>query len=140
MECLLFNHVFLKLLVISFLVCACATDTPSIMTDEKFDSRVTDNGQTEFVYGISWQNTSQKSLLRDGRKEIKRPNTDDRFSPLGHEKLAIQANKQTKLDLEDQAAQALRRRLVKEQLCAKGYEISDVIWKTDSIRLLGYCL
>jgi|TARA_B110000240_G_C13464951_1_gene438361 hypothetical protein len=110
------------------------------MTDEKFDSRVTDNGQTEFVYGISWQNTSQKSLLRDGRKEIKRPNTDDRFSPLGYEKLAIQANKQTKLDLEDQAAQALRRRLVKEQLCAKGYEISDVIWKTDSIRLLGYCL
>ena len=27
----------------------------------------------------------------------------------------------------------------KEQLCAKGYEISNVIWKADSIRLLGYC-
>jgi len=139
MECLLFNHVFFKLLVFSFLVSACATNTPSIMTDEKFDSRVTDTGKTEFVYGISWENTSQESLLRDGRTEIKRPKNDDRFLQKNSNRLAIQANNQTKLDLEDQAAQALQRRLVKEQLCAKGYEISDVIWKTDSIRLLGYC-
>jgi hypothetical protein len=109
------------------------------MTDEKFDSRVTDTGKTEFVYGISWENTSQESLLRDGRTEIKRPKNDDRFLQKNSNRLAIQANNQTKLDLEDQAAQALQRRLVKEQLCVKGYEISDVIWKTDSIRLLGYC-
>ena len=109
------------------------------MTDEKFDSRLTDKGSTEFVYGISWQNTSQESLLRDGRTEIKRPRTDDDFAPDRPDRLAVQANKQTKLDLEDQAAQALKRRLVKEQLCAKGYEISNVIWKAESIRLLGYC-
>ena len=109
------------------------------MTDEKFDSRVTDKGKTEFAYGISWQNTSQESLLRDGRREIKRPRTDDRFEQNIPNKFAMQANNQTKLDLEDQAAQALQKRLVKEQLCAKGYEISNVIWKTDSIRLLGYC-
>ena len=135
----MFNPFFIKLLVFSLLVSACATNTPSIMTDEKFDSRVTDIGRTEFVYGISWQNTSQESLLRDGRTEIKRPEIDQRFSKQSPNRLAIQANNQTKLDLEDQAVQALQRRLVKKQLCTKGYEISNVIWKTDSIRLLGYC-
>ncbi|MFQ3192204.1 MAG: hypothetical protein ACI936_003356 [Paraglaciecola sp.] len=139
MECLLFNHVYFKILGISLLVSACASNTPAIMTDEKFDSRLTDKGQTEFVYGISWQNTSQESLLRDGRSELKRPKTDDRFLPARPNRLSMQANNQTKLDLEDQAAQALNRRLVKEQLCAKGYEISNVIWKAESIRLLGYC-
>jgi hypothetical protein len=142
MEYLLFNHIFLKVLIFSLfslLVSACASNTPPIMTDEKFDSRVTDIGQTEFVYGISWQNTSQESLLRDGRTELKRPRTDDLFSKVRPNKIAMQANNQTKLDLEDQAAKALKRRLVKEQLCAKGYEISNVFWKADSIRLLGYC-
>jgi hypothetical protein len=139
MECLLFNHVFFKILAISLLVNACAGNTPTIMTDEKFDSRVTDNGKTEFVYGISWQNTSQESLLRDGRTEIKRHEKNDRFAPQSPFRLDMQANNQTKLDLEDQAAQALKRRLEKELLCANGYEISNVFWKTESIRLLGYC-
>ena len=139
MECLLFNHVLLKILGISLLVSACASHTPPIMTDEKFDSRLTDKGQTEFVYGITWQNTSQESLLRDGRTKIKRPKTDERFLKESPNRLAMQANNQTKLDLEDQAAQALKRRLSKEQLCIKGYEISNVFWKAESIRLLGYC-
>ncbi|MFT6154486.1 MAG: hypothetical protein ACJA1X_001844 [Bermanella sp.] len=109
------------------------------MTDEKFDSRLTNEGKTEFVYGISWQNTSQESLLRGGRTEIKRDRADDTFTLNRPDRLALQANKQTKLDLEDQAAKSLQQRLEKEQLCALGYEISDVIWKADSIRLLGYC-
>jgi hypothetical protein len=135
----LFNHVLLKILGISLLVSACASNKPPIMTDEKFDSRLTDKGQTEFVYGISWQNTSQESLLRDGRTKIKRPRADERFLQERPNRLDIRANNQTKLDLEDQAAQALKRRLVKEQLCIKGYEISNVFWKAESIRLLGYC-
>jgi hypothetical protein len=144
MECLLLNHILLnhvlfKILTISLLVSACARHAPPIMTDEKFDSRVTDKGQTEFVYGISWQNTSQESLLRDGRTKIKRLKTDERFLQERPNRLAMQANNQTKLDLEDQAAQGLKQRLVKEQLCAEGYEISNVFWKAESIRLLGYC-
>ena len=139
MECLLLNHILFKILTISLLVSACASHTPPIMTDEKFDSRLTDKGQTEFVYGISWQNTSQESLLRDGRTKIKRPKTDERFLKESPNRLAMQANNQTKLDLEDQAAQGLKQRLVKEQLCAEGYEISNVMWKAESIRLLGYC-
>lgn len=139
MEYLLFNHVSLTVLSISFLLSACASNTPAIMTDEKFDSRITDKGQTEFVYGISWKDTSQASLLRDGRQEIQRSKDNDRFLLEKPDRFAIQANNQTKLDLEDQAAEALKARLSKEKLCAKGYEISDVIWKADSIRLLGYC-
>lgn len=135
----MFNHAFSKVFCISLLVSACASNTPPIMTDEKFDSRVTDKGITEFVYGISWQNTSQESLLRDGRTEIERPREKQGFLQEKPNRLAIQANNQTKLDLEDQAAAALKIRLSKEKLCAKGYEISDVLWKADSIRLLGYC-
>ncbi len=138
MEYFLGNY-FLKVLAISLLVSACASNTPNIMTDEKFDSRLTEKGKTEFVYGISWQNTSQESLLRDGRTQIKRDRTEDTFTLNRPDRLAVQANKQTKLDLEDQAAKSLQQRLEKEQLCATGYEISDVIWKADSIRLLGYC-
>lgn len=110
------------------------------MTDEKFDSRVTTKGITEFVYGISWQNTSKQSLLRDGRTEIERPPEDPRLIQKVPDRIAMQANNQTKLDLEDRAAAALKKRLSKERLCIKGYEISNVMWKADSIRLLGYCL
>ena len=135
----MFYHFLLKILAFSIFLSACASNTPPIMTDEKFDSRITEKGITEFVYGISWQNTSKESLLRDGRTEIKRPREDPRFTQETPDRIAMQANKQTKLDLEDQAAEALKKRLSKEQLCAKGYEISNVIWKADSIRLLGYC-
>ena len=135
----MYQPIFLKVLAISLLISACATNKPPIMTDEKFDSRVTDKGITEFVYGISWHNTSQASLLPDGRKAIKRAKQDSRFSENKPDRLAIQASNQTKLNLEDQAAQALQRRLIKEQLCVKGYDISNVLWKDDSIRLLGYC-
>ena len=110
------------------------------MTDEKFDSRVIASGKTEFVYGISWQNTSQESLLRDGRTEIERPKSKTKFQQKSTNQFNIQANNQTKLDLEDRAAAGLKNRLSKEQLCKKGYEISDVLWKASSIRLLGYCL
>jgi len=139
LECDLFNHLFLKTLALSLMISACASNTPPIMTDEKFDSRITTKGVTEFVYGISWQNTSKESLLRDGRTEIKRPREDQRFKQTSPNRIAMQANNQTKLDLEDQAAEALKKRLSKEQVCAKGYEINKVIWKADSIRLLGHC-
>tara|TARA_R110000751_G_scaffold4388_1_gene21558 strand:- start:85795 stop:86229 length:435 start_codon:yes stop_codon:yes gene_type:complete len=139
LECDLFNHCFLKTLFIGLLLGGCASGTPAIMTDEKFDSRVTTEGVTEFVYGISWQNTSEASLFRDGRTEIERPRKGQSFSQESPTRIAMQANNQTKLDLEDQAAEALKKRLSKEQLCAKGYEISNVIWKADSIRLLGHC-
>lgn len=139
LECFLFNHIFLKVLASGLLTSACASSTPNIMTDEKFDSRLTDAGRSEFVYGITWQNTSQESLMRDGRIELEQPRANDIFALDRPDRLTMQANKQTKLDLEDQAAQSLQIRLKKEQLCAKGYEISNVLWKADSIRLLGYC-
>lgn len=141
LECLLFKNFFLVVLVSSLIISACAgSNTPEIMTDEKFSSRITKQGTTEFVYGITWQNTSQASLLRDGRMEIKGPKDDKHIYAERPDRLAMQANNQTKLDLEDQAAAALKLRLAKEELCAQGYEISDVLWKESSIRLLGFCL
>jgi hypothetical protein len=110
------------------------------MTDEKFDTRINDKGQTEFAYGISWRNTSQESLLRDGRLELKRRKNNDPFFEKPSSRFSIQANNQTKLDLEDRAAEGLQKRLNKEQLCKKGHDIKQVIWKADNIRLTGHCL
>lgn len=137
----MFRNFFLVVLGSSLIISACAgSNAPEIMTDEKFSSRVTVQGSTEFVYGITWQNTSQASLLRDGRMEIKDPKDDKHLYTERPDRLAMQANNQTKLDLEDQAAAALKLRLAKEKLCAQGYEINDVLWKESSIRLLGFCL
>jgi hypothetical protein len=119
------------------------------MTDERFESRVNPEGKTEFAYGLSWRHTSRESLLGD-RPEPTRQNSDAKQGKgqrgdrkRGHDQrpveFTIQADNQTKLELEDKAAASLNKRLVKENLCVKGYDISKVVWKADNIRLLGYC-
>jgi hypothetical protein len=114
-----------------------------IMTDEKFENRILGDGTTEFVYGISWRNTSQESLLdnNDRQEERSPPRRGERneFEPK-HERFAIQADNKTKLELEDKAAEGLNKRLRKEKLCADGHLIDDVMWRDDNIRLLGHCL
>ncbi len=123
----------------SLFLTACASQGPEILTDEKFSSRVTKQGTTEFVYGLSWKNTSQASLLRDGRQQIDRRNQKSDLFPARTDRMALQANKQTKLELEDQAALGLKKKLTQQQLCSQGYEITEVFWKEANIRLLGYC-
>jgi hypothetical protein len=130
-----------KATTLGFICTACAMgDAVPIMTDEKFDSRVNLSGNTEFVYAITWQNTSEESLLRNGRLNTNEAKKDAFFGDMRSDRLALQANNQTKLDLEDQAALALKQKLNQEKLCVQGYEIDNVIWKNTSIKLLGYCL
>ena len=113
------------------------------MTDEKFESRQLKDGTTEFVYGISWRNTSQESLSdnNERQEEPTPPRRGERneFAPQ-RERFAIQADNKTKLALEDKAAEGLNQRLRKEKLCANGHHIDDVMWRNDNIRLLGHCL
>jgi hypothetical protein len=124
---------------------------PPILTNEKFETRINPQGQTEFVYGLSWRHTSRESLLGDRPEPSKETNDrkqtksqgqrgDRKLSP--YERPAqfnIQADNQTKLELEDKAAAGLNKKLIKENLCVKGYDISSVVWKADNIRLVGYC-
>ncbi|MCF2949814.1 hypothetical protein L0668_16975 [Paraglaciecola aquimarina] len=146
------NQRFIFTFLILILVSSCTiSPPPPIMTDEKFESRINSQGQTEFIYGLSWRNTSRESLLGD------RPEPTKQFSgkqqgngrekggkrdrlPEQHNLFNLQADNQTKLELEDKAAASLKKRLIKEQLCPNGYEINKVVWKTDNLRLLGYCL
>jgi hypothetical protein len=131
-------------LILSCLACAPKTVEP-IMTDEKFDSRVLNDGLIEFVYGISWRNTSQASLgieenrmPRGSRQQGEREDYPETAGlPL---RLKPQADNKTKLELEDKAAAALQKRLQREDLCSGGYQITEVIWREDNIRLLGHCL
>ena len=111
------------------------------MTDDRFESRVMQAGKTEFVYGISWRNTSEASLLSNNEQSYEPPRRSERneFDP-PRQKFAIQADNQTKLELEDKAAEGLHKRLQQENLCEKGHQITDVIWRDDNIRLLGHCL
>lgn len=126
--------------VLSIILAACSSaPPPPIMTNEKFDSRQMNSGNIEFVYGISWRHTSKESLAGqqpEAKPAKKGGRTKDKkrafqFSP--------KANNQTKLELEDKAAEALKQKLQKEQLCLTGYKINKVIWKADNIRLFGEC-
>lgn len=123
---------------------SCAFSEPEpIMTDEKFNYRSVENNKIEFVFGVSWRNTSTESILSNNERRV-----DDRPSGRGERpeyefdrpRFAVQADNQTKLELEDNAALSLKSRLEKEQLCKNGYEITEVIWRDDNIRLLGHCL
>ena len=126
------------------MLASCTNLAPEpIMTDEKFDSRVVENGTHEFVYGISWRNTSQSSLLSNNERQ-EEPAPSRRGERERYEeqrtRFAVQADNKTKLELEDKAADGLDRRLRKEKLCANGHQIDDVVWLADNIRLLGHCL
>ena len=113
------------------------------MTNERFESRVLDNGTTEYVFGISWQHTSEESLLSNNeRKEERQPvrrGETNIFEPQ-RPRFAVQADNQTKLELEDKAAEGLQKRLKKEKLCPNGHQIDEVMWRDDNIKLLGHCL
>ena len=126
------------------MLASCAAGAPEpIMTDEKFESRVLENGTTEYVFGISWRNTSQESLLSNNERQedLSPPRRGGRneFEPQPR-RFAVQADNKTKLELEDKAADSLHKRLEREKLCLNGHQIDDVMWQADNIRLLGHCL
>ncbi len=111
---------------------ACASAPEPIQTIERFSSRVDDAGLTQFAYGISWQNSKLDPSFTNEAKTPARPNNDRRF--------AHQADKETKLELEDKAALGLSDKLKNQGLCAKGHAIQQVIWENGRIRLMGNCL
>jgi hypothetical protein len=137
----------IRLCLLSFVLTACVAGPPEpIMTDEKFESRTLDNGTIEFIFGISWRNTSQDSLRSNNQRDYERPSERglDREEIEGRRQQAKQfgvlADNQTKLELEDKAAESLQQRLNKENLCADGHQIKQVLWRDADIRLLGNCL
>lgn len=139
---------FIQLCCFSVALTACAASQPEpIMTDEKFESRTLDNGTIEFVFGISWRNTSQDSLRSNNQREYERPVTprggiidDSAEREQKAKRFGVIADNKTKLELEDKAAESLQKRLKKEKLCANGHQISEVFWRDADIRLLGHCL
>lgn len=137
----------IRLCLLSFVLTACVAGPPEpIMTDEKFESRTLDNGTIEFIFGISWRNTSQDSLRSNNQRDYERPSERglDREEIEGRRQQAKQfgvlADNQTKLELEDKAAESLQQRLNKENICADGHQIKQVLWRDADIRLLGNCL
>tara|TARA_R110002167_G_scaffold35981_33_gene114530 strand:+ start:1847 stop:2302 length:456 start_codon:yes stop_codon:yes gene_type:complete len=138
---------YIKLALLSLVLSACVAGPPEpIMTDEKFESRTLDNGTIEFIFGISWRNTSQDSLRSNNQRDYERPSERglDREEIEGRKQQAKQfgvlADNQTKLELEDKAAESLQKRLNREKLCADGHQINQVLWRDADIRLLGNCL
>ncbi|MGO4894113.1 hypothetical protein [Flavobacterium sp. W21_SRS_FM6] len=137
----------IKIGLVSLALTACAASEPEpIMTDEKFESRTLADGSIEFVFGLSWRNTSQDSLRSNNQRDYERSDSRDgsRMERADRDqkakRFAVLADNQTKLELEDKAAESLQKRLKKEKLCADGYQIDDVFWRDADIRLLGSCL
>lgn len=138
---------FSSLCLLCVLLNACAASQPEpIMTDEKFESRILENGTTEFIFGISWRHTSDDSLRSNNQRDYDNPRPPgmDREEFAEREQRAkrfgVLADNQTKLELEDKAAASLQSRLGKENLCLNGHQINQVLWRDADIRLLGICL
>jgi hypothetical protein len=138
---------YLTLFFFTFVLAACAAEQPEpIMTDEKFESRTLEDGTVEFVFGISWRNTSQDSLRSNNKREYENsaPRGGDREDMAERAQKAnvfgVLADNETKLELEDKAAASLQKRLNKENLCIDGHQINQVLWRDADIRLLGNCL
>lgn len=132
------NRVLFAATVIAIQSCAWSEPKP-LMTNEKFNHRTLANGQVEFVFGVSWRGSLSNNNGRDSERGPLRKS--QRFEAgIPAQRFAMQTNNQTKLELEDQAALSLTQRIKKEQLCTNGYEITEVIWRNDNIRLLGQCL
>jgi opacity protein-like surface antigen len=144
---LFFKEVFRRSLTTSvslFVLAACASAPEPIQTVERFNSREDDAGLTQFAYGISWQNSQlDPSFTSEAKTPARRPDqrqTNELARRDNDRRFAHQADKETKLELEDKAALGLSNKLKNQGLCAKGHAIQQVIWENGRIRLMGNCL
>ena len=142
-----FKEVFRISLITSvglFVLGACVSAPEPIQTVERFSSRMNDMGQTQFAYGISWKNSQlDPSFTNAVKTPVKRAERREKLEgvPRGKDRrFAHQADKHTKLELEDKAALGLSNKLKTEGLCAQGHVIEQVIWENGRIRLMGNCL
>lgn len=122
------------------LLSACVSNEPKpITTSEHFTSQINAQGEVEFAFGLKWLNDLPQQPLRQGRdgslgsrQRHVAGDSSNRFNQ--------QPNNQIKLELEDKAAINLQKTLEKNQLCPHGYEVEQVIWEYQRIRLMGKCL
>lgn len=110
-------------------------------TKEFFTSRINDNGQTQFAFGLEWMANPE------GMQTEKMPLDKQGNAPQDPQRFARQKNlysaqidKQAKLALEDQAARQLASQINKRQICENGHKVEQVIWEMRRIRLMGHCL
>jgi hypothetical protein len=130
------------LFIISLFLAACASNEPlPLQTEEFFTSRINDAGKTQFAFGLAWK-MDEDMPEEQGQNHVRRPPTGDspKFNGADRGPGNNQLDKQSKLQLEDQAAEKLQAQIDKRQLCDNGHEVEQVIWEVGRVRLMGHCL
>lgn len=135
-------HSAVLLLVFSLCLVGCASkDALPLQTEEFFTSRVNDVGKTQFAFGLAWQ---MEQGMRQAPDENYVRHTAAADSPpfRGGDRDARppRLDKQSKLQLEDQAAEKLQAQIANRALCENGHKVEQVIWEVGRIRLMGHCL
>ena len=134
--------VVVLIIIISLGLAGCSSSEVSpLNTQEYFTSRVNELGKTQFAFGLSWQMGDDFIRDRNAPRERQQDNIERRLHRPGDK--ALQDNhldKQSKLQLEDQAAAKLQTQIDKRKLCENGHRVEQVVWEVGRIRLMGHCL
>ena len=117
-------------LCFSMTLAGCASNSrDSIETRGEFASRE-ESGKTQFVYTYYWFNPVENQIDRRDRQTRMFAYLSGYSAPLTSEQ---------KIRLEDEAAVNLENAISERQLCNKGYDIEQVIWRERSLSLIGEC-
>lgn len=113
--------------------CASSDEPPYEIQSQQFYDKVDDSNRKIFAYVMSVVPTRKNVFNIDkpmSRREMKR------FA----EQTSFDESRALKLQLEDDAAKALKKELESRQYCDEDYKIDEVLWRDFSVQLRGYCL
>jgi hypothetical protein len=125
------NYSRYALFLVVTLLSACVTKPEPPPPTEHYTSRINDNGQLEFAYGLSWQ--LEAVPRQPGRRNA--PRSVQRDVSLNSQP----ATSEWKLRMEELAVKQLDEKLFIEGICPNGHTIDDITWARDRVRLLGTC-
>ena len=134
----------MKAVVLIFFLClfGCASNAPPPLdTQEFFTSRVSEGGETQFAFGLTWQ--GDPSFMQEQRESISKPQRalDNRqLNTANRDRRSNKLDNQRKLALEDEAADKLQAQIHRRDLCKNGHKVEQVVWEVGRIRLMGHCL
>ena len=125
------------------LISACVSNSePELQLSERFQHRVTEQGRTEYAFGLVWyiegqeprrdENRGQPGQIRNGQGQ-RPPRSGSSYD------MPVRVDNEDKIRLEDEAVSMLEARLKRDNLCPDGHEIEQVIWGSNRLRLMGYC-
>ncbi|MEO2267223.1 hypothetical protein [Pseudoalteromonas pernae] len=125
----------LSVVILGFVLSACSSspdEPPYEIVNKQFYDKTGEQGEKLFAYVMSVKANKRKGLRLDrpvSRSQIKDYLEQEHFDE----------SRVLKLQLEDEAAEELKKELQQRNYCADGYDINEVLWRDFSVQLRGAC-